>query len=45
MSRPNSLVYKVLKGRFFMRTDPFKVSLSSNASFLWKSLCADREIV
>lgn len=40
ISRPDSLVNKVLKGRYFMRTDPMKVGLRSNASFLWRSFAS-----
>lgn len=45
MSKPNSLVCKVLKGRCFIRIDLFKVSLGSNASFLLRSLLSGREVV
>ena len=38
----DSLCYKVLKARYFPKVDPWKIKVSSNPFFLWKSLLEGR---
>lgn len=45
MSRPDNLVYKVLKAKYFPNVDPIKDQLPANSSYLWRSLFIGRAVV
>lgn len=45
VENPNSLVARVLKARYFKHTNIMEASLSSNPSYLWRSLLWSRDII
>lgn len=45
MDNPNSLVARVLKARYFKHSDILEASLSSNPSYIWRSLMWSRDII
>ena len=42
---PNSLLARVLKGRYFRHTNPLEISSSNNPSYGWKSMLAARDLL
>ncbi|XP_042983184.1 uncharacterized mitochondrial protein AtMg00310-like [Carya illinoinensis] len=45
IQHPSSLAAKVLKDKYFFRTDLLKVKVGSNASFLWRSFMEARPVL
>lgn len=45
LERPNYLVARVLKNKYFPNTSFLKANVSPIASYTWKSICAARELV
>ncbi|KAG7617742.1 putative ribonuclease H domain, reverse transcriptase zinc-binding domain-containing protein [Arabidopsis thaliana] len=45
LSRPESLMAKVFKSRYFHKSDPLNAPLGSRPSFVWKSIHASQEIL
>ncbi|KAH9670971.1 reverse transcriptase domain-containing protein [Citrus sinensis] len=45
LTRPESLMSKVLKARYFPRTSVLKASLGHNPSFVWRSMLAAKDVV
>ena len=41
----NSLVYRVLKARYFHDSSPFVARVGNNASYLWRSLLEGRMVI
>ena len=45
LTRPDSLMAKVLKSRYFPRNSVFQASLGHNLSFVWRSILAAKDVV
>lgn len=45
ISNPESIVAKVLKGRYFRHTGIMEAKVGNNPSFIWRSLLWSREII
>ncbi|KAK9190098.1 hypothetical protein WN943_018699 [Citrus x changshan-huyou] len=45
LTRPKSLMAKVLKARYFPRTSVLQASLGYNSSFVWRSMLAAKDVV
>lgn len=45
MENPESLVARVLKARYFKHTDIMEATLSSNPSYIWRSMLWSRDII
>lgn len=43
ISKPDSLIAKIFKARYYKHTDIMEAPLGSNPSFIWRSLCWGRE--
>lgn len=45
MNKPDSLIFKVLKAKYFPHANPIDVQLKANSSFLWRRFLAGRYVI
>lgn len=45
MKQPSSLAYRILKAKYFPRTDMLQAGLGHNPSYLWRSILAAKGVV
>ena len=45
ISNPSSLMSRVLKAKYFRLSNPLDVSVGSNVSFVWRSICWGLELI
>ena len=45
LQQPDSLLYRILKAKYFPRSSLLEASVPCNVSFIWRSICASRDIL